>query len=179
MVEQPEPDTKDWTWVLGEACPECGFDTRSPDRAELSAIIREVADRWAGAMAEHSAPTERPRPAVWSPSEYTCHVRDVYDLACMRVERMLTEDDPLYANWDPDAAAIEDDYYHQDPAVATEQMVRAAEAFAADLEAVPDDAWSRPGRRGDGSSFTVESFARYIVHDPVHHLTDITGERWN
>ena len=19
------PDTKDWTWVLGEQCPECGF----------------------------------------------------------------------------------------------------------------------------------------------------------
>jgi hypothetical protein len=20
------PDTKDWTWVLERACPECGFD---------------------------------------------------------------------------------------------------------------------------------------------------------
>lgn len=23
------PDTKDWTWVLERACPECGFDASS------------------------------------------------------------------------------------------------------------------------------------------------------
>jgi hypothetical protein len=32
-------------------------------------------------------------------------------------------------------------------------------------------------RRGDGARFTVESFARYLVHDPVHHLFDVTGAR--
>jgi hypothetical protein len=24
----------------------------------------------------------------------------------------------------------------------------------------------------------VESFARYFVHDPVHHLHDVTGQRY-
>jgi hypothetical protein len=33
--------------------------------------------------------------------------------------------------------------------------------------------WARTGRRSDGAAFTVESFARYFVHDPVHHLHDV------
>jgi hypothetical protein len=31
----------------------------------------------------------------------------------------------------------------------------------------------RTGDRSDGSSFTVESFARYFLHDPVHHVADV------
>jgi len=34
---------------------------------------------------------------------------------------------------------------------------------------------SRPGFRSDGARFTVESFARYFVHDLAHHLHDVTG----
>jgi hypothetical protein len=37
--------------------------------------------------------------------------------------------------------------------------------------------WQRTGRRSDGASFTVETFARYLIHDPVHHLYDVTGQR--
>jgi len=43
---------------------------------------------------------------------------------------------------------------------------------------VAGDQWARTGRRGDGASFTVETFARYFVHDPVHHLYDVTGVRY-
>jgi hypothetical protein len=35
--------------------------------------------------------------------------------------------------------------------------------------------WQRTGRRSDGASFTVETFTRYFIHDPVHHLHDVTG----
>ena len=28
-------------------------------------------------------------------------------------------------------------------------------------------------------AFTVETFARYFIHDPVHHLYDVTGARPN
>ena len=31
------------------------------------------------------------------------------------------------------------------------------------------------GFRSDGAAFTVATFARYLVHDPVHHLHDVTG----
>jgi len=52
-----------------------------------------------------------------------------------------------------------------------------AAAWPAQL-AVAGDQWARSGRRSDGASFTVETFARYFVHDPVHHLYDVTGVRY-
>ena len=32
------PDTKDWTWVLEQACPECGYDAGSVDPSEITTI---------------------------------------------------------------------------------------------------------------------------------------------
>ena len=178
MDVNPQPDSKDWTWVLDEQCPECGFDTRSPDRGALAGLAEVLGQRWAEVMAMAPAPALRPTPAVWSPLEYACHVRDVFDLACVRVELMLTQDGPRFANWDQDATAIDDDYGSQDPQVVTAQLVEQASRFATVVASVPEDAWARAGLRGDGAAFTVESFVRYLLHDPVHHLTDVTGERW-
>jgi hypothetical protein len=41
------------------------------------------------------------------------------------------------------------------------------------FDTVSDELWSRTGYRSDGAHFTIESFARYLVHDPVHHLWDV------
>ena len=38
--EVREPDTKDWTWVLERACPECGFDVSTFPREEIGSMIR-------------------------------------------------------------------------------------------------------------------------------------------
>jgi hypothetical protein len=38
---------------------------------------------------------------------------------------------------------------------------------------VGPDEWSRPGRRSDGATFTVNSLSRYLLHDIVHHLHDV------
>ncbi len=51
----------------------------------------------------------------------------------------------------------------------------AADTLADRFAAVSGGQWLRPGRRSDGASFTVETFARYFIHDPIHHLHDITG----
>ena len=42
--------------------------------------------------------------------------------------------------------------------------------------AVAAQVWGRTGIRSDGAAFTVDTFARYFLHDPVHHLWDVTGE---
>jgi hypothetical protein len=52
------------------------------------------------------------------------------------------------------------------------------QALAGRFAAVSGDQWRRPGRRSDGAVFTVETFGRYLVHDPVHHLYDVTGVRY-
>ena len=35
-----EPDGKDWTWVLEQPCPECGFDPAAIDVTDLPDLIR-------------------------------------------------------------------------------------------------------------------------------------------
>jgi DinB superfamily len=135
----------------------------------------------AGAWPEELAAdgvADRPRPGTWSPLEYGCHVRDTLRLYDYRLGLMLTEDDPLFPNWDQDETAVSDRYGEQDPAEVARQLGTAAEALAGRFAAVSGDQWLRPGRRSDGAVFTVETFGRYFIHDPVHHLYDVTGVRY-
>ena len=167
------PDAKDWTWVLRRPCPECGLDTRSFAREDVPVLIRANAAAWREPLAAPDA-VRRPQPGKWSALEYGCHVRDVLKLYDYRLSLMLTENDPLYPNWDQDETAIADRYDTQDPATVTDELVAAAEAIAARFGTVTGPQWERPGRRSDGTVFTVETFARYLVHDLVHHLYDVT-----
>jgi hypothetical protein len=168
------PDAKDWTWVLLRPCPECGLDTSLFAPADIPAMIRANAAAWRAPLAAPDA-VRRPRPDKWSALEYGCHVRDVFRLYDYRLTLMLTEDDPLYPNWDQDETAIADRYDTQDPATVAGELAAAAETLAAHFSSLTADQWTRPGRRSDGAQFTVETFARYLVHDPVHHLYDVTA----
>jgi DinB superfamily len=169
------PDSKDWTWVLQRPCPECGFDSRAVERTDIAGLLSANASSWRDLLATRGEADLRARPdeSTWSPLEYACHVRDVFALYDYRLGLMLEQDDPLYPNWDQDATAVESDYPSQDPAVVSGELGQAADVLAARFAGVTDDQWSRPGRRSDGAAFTVETFARYLVHDPVHHLHDV------
>jgi hypothetical protein len=173
------PDTKDWTWVLQRPCPECGLDTRSFPREAVAGMTRVNADAWQDVLAGNGPGDggRRSSPGVWSALEYGCHVRDVLRLYDERLVLMLTVDEPHYANWDQDATAVAERYGEQDPARVASELGDAAQAIAARFEGVSGDQWQRTGVRSDGARFTVESFARYFIHDPVHHLYDVTGIR--
>jgi hypothetical protein len=167
------PDDKDWTWVLQRPCPECGFDTRTIERQEIPQLIRENAEGWQEVFKTHPDVRARPKAGVWSPLEYACHVRDVFKLYDYRLGLMLTQDDPLYPNWDQDQTAIEQKYSEQEPDQVIIELRLAAETIAASFAKVEGDQWDRTGNRSDGAKFTVETFARYFIHDPVHHLDDV------
>jgi len=167
------PDTKDWTWVLREPCPECGYDAATVDRADLGDRIRASAAPWAAVLSRPDA-AERPAPSVWSAVEYACHVRDVHRIFSVRLAQMLDEDLPHFANWDQDVTAVETHYAEQDPVTVASELAGAAATVAATYDAVPDEAWSRPGLRSDGSEFTVETLARYHLHDVDHHVWDVS-----
>ena len=170
------PDNKDWTWVLHRRCPECGFDARAFDVNGTAGALRENAEAWAGRLGgEDAALRRRPDPATWSVLEYACHVRDVFRVFDERLVRMLTEDNPAYANWDQDATAVESRYGEQRPTTVATELREAAGVLADRFEGVTGDQWARTGERSDGARFTVESLARYLVHDPVHHLHDVGG----
>jgi hypothetical protein len=170
-----EPDTKDWTWVLREPCPECGFVAAHLDRAELGRLVRDDARGWAAVLRQEDA-RHRPDPATWSPLEYGCHVRDVHRVFGGRLALMLEQDEPTFADWDQDATAVGERYELQDPEVVVAELVTAAEAVAAQYDALvgaPEETWRRRGLRDNGSEFTVDSIARYHLHDVLHHGHDV------
>ncbi|MFE0458387.1 DinB family protein [Kitasatospora sp. NPDC058965] len=174
----PVPDTKDWTWVLERACPDCGLDTPAVAPTTVPDLVRANAAAWVALLAgDREVLAGRPDPTTWSALEYACHVRDVFRLFAHRLDLMLSQDGPLFPNWDQDETALAERYHEQDPAVVGCELAAAAELIAAAFEQVADDQWQRTGDRSDGARFTVATFAQYFIHDPVHHLFDVTGER--
>jgi hypothetical protein len=167
-----EPDTKDWTWVLTRPCLECGFEPADVAVEDLVELIHDNTRGWYAALDGPDAAV-RPAPQIWSALEYACHVRDVHRIFAERLTLMLEQDDPQFANWDQDVTAVESRYDEQDPATVSVELVEAAADVAAIYAQVEGDQWQRPGRRSNGSVFTVETLGRYHLHDVVHHLHDI------
>jgi hypothetical protein len=168
-----EPDTKDWTWVVDRPCEDCGFDPAEVEREQLADLLHENTRGWYGLLADADYAV-RPAPHVWSRLEYACHVRDVHRVFAERVQLMLDHDGPEFENWDQDAAAEQEEYGEQDPAEVGTALVENAAVAAGIYSSVSGDQWERPGRRDNGSGFTVESIGRYHLHDVVHHLWDVT-----
>ena len=166
------PDDKDWTWVLERPCPECGFDASALAPEAVAAGLRANAAAWRPLL-DHPAVTTRPSDDRWSALEYACHVRDVFRLYDERLALMLEQDDPTFANWDQDVTAVEDRYGDQDPALVVADLGVAGDRLADSFAAVSGEQWQRTGGRSDGARFTVDTFARYLLHDPVHHLWDV------
>lgn len=164
------PDTKDWTWVLEKVCPECGVDIRIFPREEVGDMVRRNAAEWP-ALLDHPDVRTRPSDDRWSALEYACHVRDVFRLYDERLRMMIEEDDPHYPNWDQDEASTL--YPEEDPKQVGDEILEAADYLASRLDAVEGSQWERTGNRSDGARFTVESFARYFIHDPIHHVHDV------
>jgi hypothetical protein len=167
-----EPDLKDWTWVLERPCPECGFRVDSVTHEDLGDLLRANAAAWP-AVLRRPGVADRPSDARWSDLEYACHVRDVFRIYDERLGLMLAEDGVAFPNWDQDVSAVDDAYNEQDPAVVADELVSAGNRLADHFDAVEGDQWSRTGVRSDGAHFTVDTFARYFIHDPVHHLWDV------
>ncbi|MEV0706395.1 DinB family protein [Nocardia aurea] len=190
------PDVKNWTWVLDETCPECGFAAADTAFDAVPPLAREYAGRLAATLTRPEAAL-RPTDSVWSPLEYAAHVRDVCRIFAYRTAiaaRTVASDPrvpafdargvsaaeaadgvPVFSDWDQDATAIADRYGEQDPAIVARELVDAAEIVAHAIESVPPADRGRHVRRSDGSAFTVESLARYFVHDVIHHVHDVRG----
>lgn len=180
-------EDKDWTWVLQKKCDECGFDASATSFARLPelflinaldwrAVLTAAAPRLGNSVPKdktHGWLTERPEPDVWSPLEYACHVRDVHLLFQARLESMLVDDSPTFADWDGDAAAAEGAYSQQSPDAVAQELLEAARRTADQYVAIAEDQRHRSGLRSDGSRFTVVTLGLYHLHDAAHHLADV------
>jgi len=111
--------------------------------------------------------------ATWSVLEYASHVRDVFRVFAVRVDLMLEEDGPGFADWDQDATAGGDHRDLQDPDAVRDELLATPGVLAHRFDRIEDDQWARTGRRSNGSGFTAETLGTFMVHDPFHHLWDV------
>jgi hypothetical protein len=174
MATDPDivPDDKDWTWVMQRPCPECGFDATQHPKERLGAEVRALAPVFRELLTRKDA-AERPATGVWSALEYSCHVRDVFRIYLERLTLMLTKDDPTFLNWDQDETAVAEHYGTQEPGTVAYELGAACGPLADAFDRVHDQQWDRTGHRSDGATYTIETFGKYLLHDPVHHVWDI------
>jgi hypothetical protein len=88
---------------------------------------------------------------------------------------MLTQEDPSFPEWNQDEGAVSGRYAIQAAARAADDLVAASARVSGIYRDVPADGRQRPGRRSNGSTFSVESLARYHLHDVEHHLFEVGG----
>ncbi|TSE00112.1 DinB family protein [Skermania sp. ID1734] len=167
------PETKDWTWVLTRQCPECGFDAAAIDYDDVPDALRGTAAGWPAVLSRADVRV-RPNPSTWSALEYGAHVRDVCRTIQRRLELILEADGAQFPNWDQDATAVEARYNSQDPIAVGRELLAAADSAATAFASVPQSMRSRRGVRSDGAEFSVDSLARYFLHDLLHHAHDVS-----
>jgi hypothetical protein len=163
---------------LSEPCPECRFDPASVDdvAGEVEALGRKYAAPLTRFLPGEDGPAllrTRPDPGTWSPLEYACHVRDVLWLFEERTRAMVAEPGVAFGWWDEEAAVTEDDYAGQDPLAVADEIAGATAGYAATLRSLAPEQWSATGENRDGDVFTVDSLARYGLHEAKHHQLDI------
>ena len=54
------------------------------------------------------------------------------------------------------------------------ELALESERIADEFASVRPDEQSRPGRRSNGSVFTVDTLAKYFLHDVEHHAHDVS-----
>jgi hypothetical protein len=169
---QPVPDGKDWTWVLGVPCPECGYDAATVGRESIAERLLAATPRWQAALSRPGVAT-RPQPQTWSVLEYACHTRDVHTIFGERARLIQGHDDPAFANWDQDVTALEKRYWEADPVQVSAELEAEGRTAAVAFTGLDAQRWSRTGRRSNGSVFTMETLGLYYLHDVEHHLHDV------
>lgn len=161
---------------MAERCPECGFtydlrlaqaagDDIRAGVAEVAAVLRD------GAVDARS----RPRPEVWSPLGYGCHLRDVLLVQRERVLAARRADGADCAAMGREERVDHDGYDEQDPIDVARQLEDAAALFANVLARLGDGEWDRTvvyhyPRTQERS---LRWLAVHTVHEARHHLLDI------
>jgi S-DNA-T family DNA segregation ATPase FtsK/SpoIIIE len=157
-------------------CDECGFSYDAVRAADLSGRLEAAGPRFDATLGTVPDPRRRPAPSVWSPLEYTCHVRDVLRVQAERVALALRVDNPQFVPMGRDERAVTDAYNAQDPQRVLAELTQAAHDLARVFDALSPSQWSRTGIYPwpAAESRTILWLGQHTVHELEHHLMDLT-----
>jgi hypothetical protein len=165
--------------LLGvDHCDECGFTYATITTEDLPRRLAAAGPRFVAALATVHDPRRRPAPAVWSPLEYTCHVRDVLRVQGERLALALRTDGPEFVPMGREERVVLDAYNAQDPQTVLTDLTTAANDLARAFGALSPPQWSRTGiyTWPTVESRTILWLGRHTVHEVEHHLMDLTRD---
>jgi hypothetical protein len=159
-----------------EVCAECGFDGRRWTDGDAVSAISDLPTRWSDAVAglTDGDLQRRPIPTMWSIAEYVDHVREV--LFGMRFLLGTAVHDPGTDLGEPPEPSFEPQPRAIDIDVALAGLSHEAEQLAGALVDTPPAAWTSKVIVS-GDELDLHWIARHGVHDPTHHLRDVSRLR--
>ncbi len=165
---------RDWTEMVGRACPDCGFDASLIGTDEFDSALEFEADAWRRwlSIADESALRSRPTAGVWSGLEYACHVRDLFAVFAGRVDQLREGEAGPLQWWDHEAAAITDGYNEAAVGSVIDELGTNAMILSAATIGVVGAVWSRSAERRPGEVFTLADLVRFALHESFHHRLD-------
>ncbi len=155
-------------------CAECGFDYRLDEAVGAAASIRAGIAEMAATIDDCRDARRRRIPALWSPLEYGCHVRDVLLVQRERILLARRSDTPALVTMGRDERAEHDGYAGQNPAEVAGELTMAARLLANVLDRLGGD-WNRSVLYNypDRTERDLRWVAVHTVHEVRHHLLDI------
>jgi hypothetical protein len=160
-----------------DGCGECGFEYGALPRVEISSALVAIAEQYVARLAATTddALRRRPTPDVWSPLEYSAHVRDVLETQRERVMVALLHDAPTFEPMGREERVVEWRYNEQDPDDVALQIRKNADDQATVLDSLDDRGWARIGIYNwpTRQERDVAWIGRHTVHELVHHLLDV------
>ncbi len=160
-----------------EACPDCGLVWSSVATDEVGARITGATDPVVALLrsADDDVLTTRPDEGVWSPLEYSGHVRDVMLHLRDRIAIVLAEDlatfKPLYRDVRVDAGM----YRTDSPPVVADELEMAATLFGRTFGGLDAAQMGRLCVYGYPSESlrTLRWLGQQAVHEAEHHRADV------
>ena len=158
-------------------CGECSYESGLLDHSQIITEVTSLTDKHRQVLVSTQSQrlTERSGEVIWSPLEYTCHVRDVLRFQRQRVMAAQVQDGLVFEPMRRDERAIEERYNEQDPLVVADEMAEATSLIAESLGVLDNRGWLRVGVYPwpEPRTRSVEWISRLTAHELAHHLFDI------
>jgi DinB superfamily len=159
-----------------DTCGGCGFEYVLGEAPDAARHIVEGATELAVILEDRASNVRTRRdPALWSPLEYGCHLRDVLLVQRERVLAARRMNRPTVDPMGRDERVEHDGYAEQDADDVARQLTDAAWMFANDLSRLGPDEWERTVMYNypSISERSLQWVAVHTVHEVRHHLLDV------
>lgn len=115
----------------------------------------------------------RPAAGEWAIIEVVAHLADTDERSLDRTRRMLEEDEPTLAPYDPHALSVERDYIGMDIAAELDRFEARRQEQADVLDGLTGDQWQRVGVHGEHGRITIQQLAAHTVGEDADHFAQI------